>query len=99
MNRKERRAVSKRLGILQYQQKLPRNKKFELIKENIIAGHKQEAEFKEEVRRWQNLTQEERDNECIQALTEKMAKEKKIPVIDAFEKAQIQYYKKVKKHG
>jgi hypothetical protein len=93
MNRRDRRKVSKNLGILQYQQKLPRNKKFELIRENIIAGHKTEKEFKEDVQRRLNLTEDERDNENIQYLAEQIAKVEKIPVIDAIEKAQAQYAK------
>lgn len=40
MNRRERRATAKRLGIMEYQRKLPREKHFELIRENIIAGKK-----------------------------------------------------------
>jgi len=93
MNRKERRRVSHKLGILQYQQKLPRDKKFELVRENIIAGKKREQEVAEEVRRVQNLTQDERDSENIQFLAEGIAREKKIPVLDALEEAQKQYYK------
>jgi len=93
MNRKERRKMSKNLGILQYQQKLPRKSKFELIRENIIAGHKQENEFKQEVQRKLNLTQDEIDNENIQYLAEQIAKLEKIPLIDALEKAQLQYAK------
>ena len=93
MNRKERRLVSKRLGIMGYQQKLPLKKKFNLIRENIIAGKKREQEVAEEVRRVQNLSQDERDSENIQFLAENIAREKKIPVLDALEEAQKKYYK------
>lgn len=97
MNRKERRRVSKNLGILQYQQKLPRKKKFELMRENIISGHKQEAEFKQEIERRQQLTQEERDDENIQFMAKKISENEKIPLIDALEKAQKHYAKIQKK--
>lgn len=97
MNRKERRRMSHNLGILQYQQKLPYNKKFELIRENIIAGKKREQEIAEEVRRVQNLTQDEKDDENIQFLAKRIAESEKVPLIDAIEKAQIQYRKGRKK--
>ena len=44
MNRRERRATAKRLGIMEYQRKLPIAKRFELIRENIIAGKKMHEE-------------------------------------------------------
>lgn len=97
MNRKERRLTSKRLGIMGYQQKLPRNKKFELIRENIIAGKQQHREFIDEVQRQQALTQEERDSENIQLLAEQIARQKKIAVLDVLEEAQKTYYKGQKK--
>ena len=93
MNRKERRQASHRLGIMQYQQKLPLKKRLNLMRENIIAGKKREQEVAEEVRRVQNLSQDERDSENIQFLAESIAREKKIPVIDALEEAQKKYYK------
>ena len=93
MNRKERRQLSRRLGIMKYQQKLPRNKKFELIAENIIAGNQQHLEFCNEVERLQSLTQEERDSENIQILAEQISKNQKIEMASAVEKAQKLYYK------
>jgi hypothetical protein len=97
MNRKDRRKMSHNLGIMQYQQKLPLNKKFELIRENIIAGKQQHAEFVAEVERQQHLTQEEKDSENIQLLAQHIAKQKSIAVIDALEEAQKTYYKGQKK--
>jgi hypothetical protein len=97
MNRRERRKMSHNLGIMQYQQTLPLNKKFELIRENIIAGKQQHKEFTDEVKRLQSMTQEERDSENIQILAEQIAKHKKIAVLDALEEAQKTYYKGQKK--
>jgi len=97
MNRKERRRMSKDLGILQHQQKLTRKEKFDLIRENIISGKEQHKQFLEEVKRIQNMTKEEKDSEAINLLAEQIASSKKIPLIDALEEAQKIYYKKNKK--
>jgi hypothetical protein len=91
MNRREKRLTSKRLGILQYQQKLPRNKKFELIRENIIASKKREVEVAEEVRQKTNAYVEEKESQIILHLAEDIAKREKIPLIDAMEKAKMEY--------
>jgi len=93
MNNTERRRMSKRLGIMQFQQKLPRAKKFEIMYQNIIAGKKKEQEWAEEIRRMQNLSEEERTSEAIQVLAEQIAQQKKIPVLDALEEAQKIYNK------
>jgi phosphohistidine swiveling domain-containing protein len=97
MNRKERRKMSHNLGIMQYQQKLPLEKKFEIIRENIITGKKQQQEFTEEIRRQQNLTKEQRENEAIQYMAANIAKTKEIPLIDALEEAQQIFQKNTKK--
>jgi CRISPR/Cas system-associated protein Csm6 len=93
MNRREKRLTSKRLGILQYQQKLPRNKKFELIRENIIAGKKRENEVAEEIRQQTNAYIEEKESQTILHLAEDIAKRKKIPIIDAMEEAKHDYFR------
>jgi hypothetical protein len=93
MNRRERRQTAKNLGILQYQQKLPRNKKFELMRENIILGHKQEKEFREEVKRRQELSEDQKDEENIQHMAKQIADKEKMSLIDALEIAQKRYAK------
>lgn len=97
MNRRERRQVSKRLGILDYQRKLPREKRFELIAENIIAGKNTHKEFIENVRVQQNRTEEEVEAEAIQFLANQIAQSQKIPIVDAVEMAEKQYNKRYKK--
>jgi len=94
MNRKERRKLSKKLGILNYQSKLPYSKKFNLVSENIKIGKKLHQEFLEEIRRRQNLSQEERDNENIQFLANKIKAEENISEVEALEKAQKIYKKR-----
>jgi hypothetical protein len=93
MNRKERRLTSKRLGIMSYQQKLPLNKRLNLMKENIIAGKKREQEVKEEVRQKTNEFIQEKESQIIHHLAEDIAKRKKIPIIDALEEAKQEYMK------
>lgn len=93
MNRKDKRKMSKNLGIMSYQQKLPRNKKFELMRQNIIEGKKKQLEVKEEVRQQINKILEEKESQIIYHLAEDIAKKKQIPVIDALEEAQAEYQK------
>ena len=93
MNRKEKRAASKRLGIMQFQQKLSRKQKFNLMYENVIAGKKAEKEFEENVRQQINSQIEEKESQIILSFAENIAKRKNIPVIDAMKEAQIEYQK------
>jgi hypothetical protein len=88
MNRKERRLTSKRLGILQYQQKLPLAKKLNLMYENIIIGKQMEKENAEAVRQSVNSQMEEIESRAVYHLAEDIAKVKKIPVLDAMSQAQ-----------
>lgn len=93
MNRRDRRNASKRLGIMEYQRKLPRNKRFELMRENIISGKQQDQEFKERVKQQISEQEEEKESQIVYNLAEKIAKYKKIPVIDAMAEAQAEYNK------
>lgn len=92
MNRKERRKMSKKLGIMQYQQKLSRNKKFDLIRENIILGKKMQNEAQEEIRQQDNKFIDQKESEIIFHIAEDIAKRKQIPIIDAMEEAKKEYY-------
>jgi len=94
MNRKQRRETSKRLGILQFQQKLSISKKFELMRLNIIAGKQREAEVKEEVRQEINVQLEKKESDVIYSIAEFIAKQKNIPIIDAMDEAQRMHDKK-----
>lgn len=88
MNHTERRRMSKKLGIHQYQQKLPRNKKFELLRENIIAGNKLEKENAEAIRVDIQSQMEQIESQKVYSLAEVIAKRKGIAVLDAMEEAQ-----------
>ena len=91
MNRRDRRRMSKKLGILQYQQKLSRSKKFELMSENILAGKKLQEETKEKNRINQNSGIEELESQQVFSIAENIAKRKGITVIDALPEAQKEY--------
>lgn len=91
MNRKERRLTSKRLGILQYQQKLPLKKRLELMHENIISGKQMERDNTEKIRQSLNEQMEEKESQAVYHLAESIAKTKKIPVLDAMSEAQKQF--------
>lgn len=91
MNRRERRLASKRLGILQYQQKLPFSKKAILIAENNVAGKQMHEQFVEECRIDVNAQLEEKESQVIYSMAEIIAAKKHIPVIDAMNEAQKLY--------
>ena len=87
MNRKERRNMSKRLGILKYQQKLPFDKKIALIRENIISGKRMHKEYVENNRVIQEELQGEVISNQLYYLANDIATKESIPFIDAIEKA------------
>jgi len=88
MNRRERRLTSKRLGIMQYQQKLPLAKRLNLMHENILAGKQMEKDNAEKMRQSINQQMEEKESQTVYHLAESIAKTKKIPVLDAMKEAQ-----------
>jgi len=89
MNRKDRRRMAKNLGIMKYQQKLPLNQKFELIRENIISGKKSHEEFIENNRVIQEQFKNEVVSNKLYALATDISKREQIPFIDALEKAKL----------
>lgn len=97
MNRRERRLTSKRLGIMQYQQKLPLAKRLNLMHENILSGKQMEKENAEAMRTSIAAQMEEKESQVVYSLAEGIAKIKKIPVLDAMAEAQSEYDKGRKK--
>jgi len=63
MNRKERRQISKRLGILKHHQTLPINDKLKIMRENIIAGKQRHNEMKEDIRVQTNAQLDEKESQ------------------------------------
>jgi hypothetical protein len=99
MNRRDRRKMSKKLGILQYQKNLPRDKKFNLIRENILIGKKREVEMKEEVRRQTNESLDETESKSIITIAQEIVEKEEVPLIDALERARIIYESRPKKQS
>jgi predicted amidophosphoribosyltransferase len=91
MNRKERRNVSRRLGIQQYQQKLSLAKRLNLLHENVIIGKQMEKENAEKVKLDITAQLEEKESQTVYHLAEDIAKVKKIAVIDAMGEAQKEF--------
>jgi len=54
MNRRERKTMEKRLGLDDYKKSLPRSQRFEMMRQNIIAGKKLEEDMKDLRRRQEN---------------------------------------------
>jgi len=90
MNHRQRREMSKNLGIMQYQSKLSLPKRMELMRENITNGKKLQEEVAEETRRSVEEQLEEKHSAAIYSLSEFIAKTKGIPIIDAMKEAQKQ---------
>jgi hypothetical protein len=91
MNRKDRRRTSHKLGIQQYQQKLPLKKRLELLHENILYGKQMEKENAEKTKLDIAAQMEEKESQTVYHLAEDLAKIKKIPVIDAMAEAQKEF--------
>jgi len=96
MNRKEKRSMSKRLGIMEFQRKLPLNKKLDLIRENIKAGKQKQQELKEELRVSLNKQEEEIESKVIYNLAIDIAKLKHISFEEATIEANEEYMKNKK---
>jgi hypothetical protein len=65
MNRRERKAMEKRLGITKYKKSLPFNQRFEMIRQNIIEGNKMQAKLKEDIRVKENAKSDAEINKKI----------------------------------
>jgi len=87
MNHKERRKMSKRLGILQYQQKLSRSRKFDLLRENIISGKQMHKENVERNRILHERLQDEKDSQKIYLKALEISEHERLPIETAIEKA------------
>jgi hypothetical protein len=93
MNHKQKREMEKKLGLLAYRKKLPRAERFELIRQNIIAGKKKEAELKGEVVRQENKADDDAKSNQIASLATTLMITEGLSYIDALEKAKIQLEK------
>ena len=82
--------MSKDLGIMQFQSKLPLAKKLELMRQNIESGRQMELRNAEEARRSLENQLTEMESAAIYSKAEFISKQKNIPLVDALEIAQKQ---------
>jgi len=94
MNRAQRRQMSKKLGIMEYQNSLPRDKKYNLMRENILAGKQRELEVKEETRIKEEEQLAEKESKALESLAKIISQTKKISLVEAINEAKIQRHKK-----
>jgi hypothetical protein len=87
MNRRERRALERKMGITSHKKSLPLSEQFEIIRNNIIAA-KQDKE--ERTRQSKDKKQEhiaEKANQSIYDLALTISMEENIPFMDAIDLA------------
>jgi ATP-dependent Lon protease len=65
MNRREKRAMEKKLGITKYKKTLSMSKRFEMIEQNIIEGNNKQQRLKEEMRIRENSQADSQINKKI----------------------------------
>lgn len=65
MNRRERRKMSRNLGILEYQRNLPFDKKMQNMRENIRIGKQMQLGNVEQVRQQTNSELEKKDSDVV----------------------------------
>ena len=87
MNNHDKRLLEKKYGLLEYKRKLSRTQRFELIRQNIIAGNKKEKELKGEKERVNNKITEEAKTNRIASLATTLMISEGLSYIDALEKA------------
>jgi len=93
MNRKERRATQKQLGLNKFYKKETREQKWERMRDNQENGKRMMGDMKEQVRIMQNMTVEEKESQAIAVLAQTISIKKEIPLIDAMVEAKNKYDK------
>jgi actin-related protein len=80
--------MSKKLGIMEFQSKLPLNKRLDLMRQNIEAGKQMEFQNSEESRRSIENQLIEKESIATYSRAEFIAKNQNIPLVDALDIAQ-----------
>jgi hypothetical protein len=94
MNRRERRAMEKRLGITKYRKSLPLSKRFEMIDQNIIEGKKMQNKLKEDNRVKDNAKADAEINKKIADRALELMMKEDMDYYSATEKAKEEFGKK-----
>lgn len=90
MNRKQRRQLSKHMGILKFQSNLPYDKKRKLISENLLDGKARHMQFEQETYNKIMTDLQEKENLIKQGIISKLVEEG-MTIEDAQIKANILY--------
>jgi hypothetical protein len=94
MNRRERRAMEKKLGITKYRRSLPLSKRFEIIEQNIIEGKKMQNKVKEDIRIKDNAKADAEINKKIADRALDLMMKEDMDYYSATEKAKEEFGKK-----
>jgi len=95
MNRRERRHMEKKLGLIKYKNSLPLHKRMEGVRENIATGKQLQAEMKEIRRLQEEGKTQEVDNSRIASIATELMVGKDMSYIDALEEAKEVYKREV----
>jgi len=93
MNRRERKALEKRLGLNKHKSKMTNKERFERMQENIAEGKKKQEEMKEVRRLQEEGATVEVDNNRIASLATELMISEDLSYIEALEKAKEVYEK------
>lgn len=91
MNRRERKAMEKRLGITKYKKTLPLKERFEMIRQNIIEGNKMQAKLKEDNRVKENAKADAEINKKIADRALELMMKEDMDYYSATEKARSEF--------
>jgi hypothetical protein len=96
MNRKERRQVEKKLGLMKQYHGMSRSEKFDMIAERIKIGKERQTETTEKIKTALEEQENNRISKQIENNAEIIARAEGISITEATEKAQeeIKKYKK-----
>jgi len=95
MNRRERKAMEKRLGLDKYKKGLPRAERFEMTRQNILEGKKLESQMKEVRRVQENQTNDNAASARIASIATDLIVNKGMSWVEAQDKAKEIYKQEV----
>jgi hypothetical protein len=94
MNRRERKAMEKKLGVTKYKKSLPLNQRMEMVRQNIIEGHKKQDKLKEDIRVKDNAKADAEINKKIADRALELMMKESMDYYSATEKAKEEFGQK-----
>lgn len=95
MNRRERKAMEKKLGITKYKKSLPINQRFEMIRQNIIEGKKMQNKTREDKRIKDNAKADAEINQKVSDRALDLMMKESMDYYSATEKAKEEFGQKL----